>query len=142
MIELTLPFPPSVNSYKKVGKLVTTKSGKKYQQRFNSPETTRYYYEVWFLIKNKHAREGLKMFDRATIALEVHLDLYPPDKRKSDIDNRVKICLDSLQRAGFIANDYQVARLVVTRCEPVSGGKVVVRVKELTHAGLDSREPG
>ena len=51
MIELTLPYPPSVNHYKTVGRLTRTKTSKVYQQRINSSETHSYYHAVWGIVK-------------------------------------------------------------------------------------------
>ncbi len=124
MIELTLPWPPSVNSYKRVGRTVTTKTGKKYQQRVNSPETMKYYYQVAMTV----GRKCPKIYRDSTISLEVVLDMHPPDNRRSDIDNFIKVTLDSLQRAGIIANDYQIARLVVERKDKIEGGQIIVRI--------------
>lgn len=125
MIELTLPWPPSVNHYKKIGALVRTHKGKIYQARVNTTSTTTFY----FLVRQIIAKEGVKSFNRATIALEV--DAYPPDRRKRDLDGILKVLLDSLQRGGLFEDDYQVARLVVTRKDTIPQGKVVVRVSQL-----------
>ena len=40
------PWPPSVNHYKKVGQLITTKKGKTFQTRVNTQATKTFYYEV------------------------------------------------------------------------------------------------
>ncbi len=129
MIELTLPYPPSVNSYKSVGRLRTTKTGKLYQPKYNSVETNRFYYEVWMLIQQKKAKEGLKSFDSSTISVE--MDVWVPDARKRDIDNVVKPTLDSLQRAGMFDDDYQIALLTIKRCPIISNGQIIVRIKPI-----------
>lgn len=126
MIELTLPYPPSVNTYKRVGRLVRTKNGKIYQYRVNCSATTRFYYEVWMMTRGI-ALKGLK---GAVIGLE--LDVYPPDKRKRDLDNILKPTIDSLMNSGLFDDDSQIALLVVTRCPTIKEGKVVVRIRELT----------
>lgn len=130
MITLILPYPPSVNHYKNVGQPKKTKSGKFYQPRFNSKETIAFYYQVWMLSRSQSS----KFFTDATIPLEVAIDLHPPDKRRSDIDNRIKVILDSLQRANVIANDFQIARLKIERCSIVEGGQVIVRIESLEGA--------
>jgi crossover junction endodeoxyribonuclease RusA len=126
MIEITLPYPPSVNNYKTVGKLVTKPSGKIYQQRINSAKTKRFYFEVWMKIRQLMAKEGLKSFGGATICLEV--DVYPPDARKRDLSNILKTLEDSLQRAGLFDDDYQIARLLVTRCQIIPHGQIICRI--------------
>lgn len=121
----TLPYPPSVNHYKSVGQLVRTKSGKLYQKRFNSPETTAFYYKVWQAIRFKAPLRPLE----STISLEV--SVYPPDKRKRDLDGILKVLMDSLQRGGLILDDYQVARLLVIRRDIIPGGQVIVQLSEI-----------
>ena len=130
MIELTLPWPPSVNVYKKPGRMVTTQSGKLIQTRVDTKETTMFDYQVWALIKSKKAKEGLKSFDReAIVGLEVLA--YPPDAKRRDIDNILKVLVDSLVRGGLIPDDFQISRLLIQRCGIVDQGKVVVRIYEL-----------
>jgi crossover junction endodeoxyribonuclease RusA len=125
MIEITLPWPPNVNHYKKAGRLVRTKSGKMYQARVNSDDTNHFYWQVWTRIQ----KEGLKSFHSATISVEV--DAYPPDKRKRDIDGILKVLLDSMQKGGLYDDDYQIARLLVERKDIIPNGKVIVRISEL-----------
>jgi len=129
MIELTLPYPPSVNHYKTIGRIQRTTTGKLYQTRINSNETKRYYFEVWFLVQHLKAKEGLISFDSATISVEV--DVYPPDGRKRDLDGCLKVLLDSMQRAGLYNDDYQIARLLVQRKCIIKGGQIIVRISKL-----------
>jgi crossover junction endodeoxyribonuclease RusA len=125
MIELKLPYCPSVNHYKKMGGFSRTKDGKLFQKRVNSKETLQYYYEVWAIVK----AQGLPSFHSATIYVEV--DVYPPDARKRDIDGILKVLLDAMQNAKVYDDDYQIARLLVTRCEIISKGKLIVRIREI-----------
>lgn len=129
MIELELPYPPSLNHYKTLGRLTLTAKGKLYQPRIDTTHTKRYYYEVWFRINHLKAKEGLKTFGSAKICME--LDVYPPDARKRDLDNICKCSIDSLQRAGLFDDDYQIDRLVVQRMDIIQSGKLVVRIHEL-----------
>ncbi len=124
MIELELPWPPSVNHYKTTGCIVTTRTGKLYQRKINSHETNQFYISVWAEVKSR----CLKSFAGATISLEVHA--YPPDKRKRDLSNILKVLEDSLQRAGLFDDDYQIARLLVERKAIIRDGKVIVRIAE------------
>jgi crossover junction endodeoxyribonuclease RusA len=126
MIELELPFPPTINHYKNIGRLKITKSGKIYQARYNSPDTMQFYCDVI----NECRHQGIKSFDRKAI-LSVEIDLYPPDKRKRDIDNSCKVLLDALQKANVYEDDTQIARLVIQRKEIKKEGKVLVRIFEI-----------
>ncbi len=129
MIKIELPWPPTVNHYKTMGCILTTKNGRKYQARPNSKETKRFYSEVWIKWTQAKASEGVKSFQGATISLEVQL--HSPDNRKRDIDNPIKPLLDALQKAGVFDDDYQVARLLVERKDIIPGGKVIVRIAEM-----------
>lgn len=127
-ISITLPWPPSVNHYKKIGRIVKTSTGKLYQQRINSDKVRIYFYQVWMKVM-KMGAESTKYVDDATIMLDVSVDLYPPDKRRRDIDNGLKVLLDSLQHAGVYQDDYQIARLLVTRRSIIPHGEILVRIK-------------
>ena len=48
----------------------------------------------------------------------VKVEIYPPDKRRRDIDSSLKLLLDAIQDSGAIDDDYQVAELIVRRMEP------------------------
>lgn len=120
MIELELPWPPSVNHYKIMG-------------RYNTPATKTFYADVWVKVCQENATKAVKSCFKSTIDLEVILTLHPPDKRRRDIDNGIKLILDSLQRSGLIADDYQISRLTVERRGIVKQGKVIVRIKEYAH---------
>ena len=124
MIELTLPYPPSVNHYKVMGRLKQSQNGKIYREMVNSPETKRFYYEVFMLVRQKPP----KSFDSATISID--LDVCPPDARKRDIDNVAKPVLDALQKAGLYNDDNQVSRLLIQRCPIISQGQIIVRISE------------
>jgi len=129
MIEITLPYPPSINHYKNPGRIVRTQSGQIFQKRVNSPETKQYYYTTWMLITNYKTREGVKSFDSGT--LWVDIDVFPPDHRKRDLDGILKVLLDSMQRGGLYADDFQIARLTVQRKAIIPNGQVIVRISEI-----------
>jgi crossover junction endodeoxyribonuclease RusA len=128
-MELILPYPPSINHYKNIGRTIRTKNGKSYQARVNSPETKAFYYEVWLKIRSLKATKLI--IDPIETLLSVTLCVYPPDKRKRDLDGILKVLLDSLQRGGLIKDDYQICRLVIERCAIIPQGQVVVRIEEL-----------
>lgn len=129
MIELELPWPPSVNHYKSIGSVVVTKNGKTYQKRVNSVQTKRFYYEVWLAIRSGMATKRVEMLCDSTIALEVALTMHPPHNRRYDVDNFIKVTLDSLVRGGLIKDDSLIMRLYVEKCEMISNGKIIVRIK-------------
>lgn len=131
MIEITLPYPPSVNNYKRVGRLSKTMSGKMYQQRVNSDATKRFYYEVWVAVNAYIAQNREFQPFPATIPIELIVGMHPPDKRRRDVDNILKCLLDSLQHCGLIKDDSQITRLVVEKKHIIANGLITVRINEL-----------
>lgn len=116
--ELTLPYPPSVNSYwrsARIGKGVKVYISDKGQQ-----------FRTAVHIAVLQARANKKMAGR----LAVDVQLHPADKRKRDIDNCLKSLLDALAHAGVYLDDSQIDRLTVTRKENVKGGKCLVVIGE------------
>ena len=115
MITLNLPYPPSINSYWRANG----------HRRFISKEGVAFKTAVAdYVIENEIPKLG-------DARLTVLIGLHPRDKRKTDIDNRVKAVLDSLQDCGVYDDDSQVEGLIVIRMDQVKGGRCnVVIIKE------------
>jgi len=64
--------------------------------------------------------------------LKVHLQFFPPDRRRRDVDNIQKPVLDALQHAGVYHDDFQIVSLITDRLEPREGGHLVVAVTQVT----------
>lgn len=113
MFSIDLPWPPSVNHYyRHVGpRVLISKEGRVYQK----------------LVKEILARHGVQ---RMACEVEVTLDVFPPDRRRRDIDNVQKALLDALQKGGAYEDDYQIRKLTTERWEVVENGRVTVMVKE------------
>jgi len=131
MYELTLPWPTSVNHYKKIGRIVRTKTGKLYQQRKNTIQTEKFYFDTYILSKKAMPLEWPKFADSDTMTFEVRVYLYPPNASRYDIDNRLKVLFDGLVRAKVIKDDSQITRLWVEKMENMLRGKVIVRITPL-----------
>jgi crossover junction endodeoxyribonuclease RusA len=58
------------------------------------------------------------------------IKLYPPDRRKRDIDNMLKSLLDSLIGIAY-DDDSQIQCLAVSKEEVVKGGKCEIKIKEV-----------
>ena len=112
-IELQLPYPPSTNRYwRRVGnKTVLSRDARLYIQRVR---------EIWFMQRLDGAR-GL-----GESPLSVEIRVFPPDRRRRDLDNVLKAALDSLQHAGVFHDDSQIVRLTVERGQCVRDGSLVV----------------
>lgn len=124
MICLTLPFPPSVNTYYRsprsgplAGRTLISKAGRAY--RVEVAETV--------------ARHGQKM--PAGARLSVAVMLHAPDRRTRDLDNSMKALLDSLHHAGVFEDDGLIDELQIRRGPVIKGGKAVVLVMEATKEG-------
>ena len=133
-IILRLPWPPSANSYKTIGRLVKTKSGKYYQQRRNSKETLAFYYLAYTQAKAQMPREALTFSADATIRVELTACLSPPLKtavKRWDLDNRAKVLIDGLMHAKILKDDSQIHKLTLEKMEPCEQGLVVVEIKAM-----------
>lgn len=127
--KLELPWPPSLNHYKKVGRIVKTKTGKLYQQRKNTIHTEKFYFDTYILSKNGMPSEWLKFASRDDISYDVHVSLHPPSEKRYDLDNRLKVLFDGLVRAKVIKDDSQIIRLHVEKCSIIEHGKVIVTIQ-------------
>lgn len=100
-IKFTIPYPPSVNHY--WGQRGTIKYLTKKAKDFRA--AIQNVIDVEF---NQEPLEG---------RLSLNMTLYPPDRRKRDVDNPIKPTLDALEHAGVYLNDSQVYNINVTKYE-------------------------
>lgn len=104
-----LPYPPSTNSIWR--STIRKIKGKNRIKVLLSVEGRAYRRKVLELVSQR-GRIPLGQ------ALVVHLHLYPPDRRRRDIDNPIKSVLDSLTHAGIWHDDSLIAELHVYRHPP------------------------
>ena len=69
-------------------------------------------YQDYVTIRLIMAYQGHEVF---TNPVELYITFTSADRRRWDIDNRVKVLQDCLSRAGIIKDDKQVEKLVVER---------------------------
>ena len=114
MVELELPYPPSVNHYwRRVGpRTLISRGGRAFRAT------------VCAIL----AAQGIQPLEGP---LEVEIDLYPPDRRRRDVDNTQKALLDALEHGGLFLDDSQVVHLNTWKREPIEGGKSFVRVRKV-----------
>jgi len=113
-IQLELPYPPSVNHYWGV-------NGK---QRFIGAKGKVFRMAVM----EACADAGVQTIEGR---VSMHIALFPPDRRKRDIDNVLKSLLDACEHAGCYESDSQVDELHVLRQAPRPGGSCTVVILEL-----------
>ncbi len=113
---ITLPWPPSVNRmWRSVrGRNILSAAGRDYREN------------------------GLKVVSAqaprcwpAEVRLSVSISVYPPDRRRRDLDNMPKAVLDLLTHAGVYVDDSQIDRLEIVRRENHPGGRVIVELRAL-----------
>jgi crossover junction endodeoxyribonuclease RusA len=115
--ELTIPYPPSVNSLYRVFKnrSILSKAGRVYRA------------DVIASVLSQPDRP-VKLKGR----LHVEFHLYMPDRRRRDISNTIKALEDSLTKAGVWLDDEQIDRELIVRagCMPPDGA-VIVKIEEI-----------
>ena len=127
-IEITLPFPPSVNRYwrsvviKGFARILLSADGRRFKDSCKKIISQR-------LEKIQQAGHSLPLFSKKE-KLAVEIELYPPTKRVCDVDNYAKATLDALTASGVWGDDSQVDDLRIIRREVVRGGHVLVKVYE------------
>lgn len=108
---LELPYPPTINHA-----YMTIKNGK----RILKPEFIQFKFVVSMLIANSKQLRGFPL-----PPLQLFIEVYPPDKRKRDLDNIIKVLQDAIFD-GLHLDDSSVKTLAVTRREIIKNGKVIV----------------
>ena len=110
MIILDLPYPPTINHYygrTRSGRVFIKAGGKAYRS------------QVIALLSNYKGITG---------KVSMSVDIYPPDRRKRDVDNILKALCDALTHAGIYEDDSQIYKLLITKHEKSDkkGVKVVI----------------
>ena len=131
-LTLNLPWPPSVNNYKVIGRTVRTRNGKMLQHRKNSQLTLQFYCDVMNLVKYQKGCTWKSWAHSEEIELDLMVSLHPPHQKRYDIDNRLKVLFDSLIHANVIQDDSQISRLFVQKMDMIKEGQVIVEIREIT----------
>jgi crossover junction endodeoxyribonuclease RusA len=120
MIEITLPYPPSANTY------------------YRAPNTGKLAGRHLLSEKGRTYREQVRLICLAqrikamTGRLAVHMVAHPPDKRRRDLDNLVKGAQDSLTHGGAWLDDSQIDWLLVERGHVVKDGALRVTIRAMS----------
>ncbi len=113
-IQLQLPYPPSVNHY----------WGQAGNHRFIGKKGKEFRAQVMDAVNEA----GIQPLEGR---LAVHIALFPPDKRKRDIDNVLKSLLDACEHAGCYENDSQIDELHITRRDLIKGGACTIIIIQI-----------
>lgn len=118
MHKIIFPWPPSVNGL--------YYQGRNHKQKFLSQAGKKFRKQI----------EAIYGTDREPIAKDTFLviDLFPPDRRKRDIDNYSKAVLDNLVNCKFLRDDSYIQSMFISieRGPPkIKGGMVVIQTLDL-----------
>lgn len=127
-MQITLPWPPSVNSYFTERAVKSKKSGRWVVLKFPSTKGQNYRKQVAQYMLAYRVQNPCKTL---TARLRVRIDAFPPDKRTRDLDNILKCLLDSLTYSHVYEDDSQIDDLQVIRGERVSKGAVRVTIEAI-----------
>lgn len=113
-VEFVIPYPPSGNHLWK-----HTKAGGHYI----TPKAEQYYRVVYVEVLRQSAALAL------TGRLGVRCAIYPPDKRRRDLDNAWKVVSDACTRARVWVDDNQIDQLTLLRVAKTEArGMIAMRV--------------
>lgn len=116
MINLTLPWPPSVNTYWRMfqNRMIISAKGREYRKAVAD--------QVMIQRGAKHYAGQLR----------VVIEAWRPDRRKRDLDNLLKAVLDSLTHAGVWCDDGLIVDLRIYWAEDI-GGMLKIQITEVSH---------
>ncbi|AIK95926.1 RusA family crossover junction endodeoxyribonuclease [Candidatus Odyssella acanthamoebae] len=114
MIAISLPWPPSANRYWRTyqGRMIISREAREYRT----------------LVGNLVSKLSI---NKCLGRLEVVLATYPPDRRKRDLDNLLKVVFDSLQKAMVYEDDSQIDKITIQRFQVIKGGNIEVEINEI-----------
>lgn len=113
MLKIELPFPPSVNHYWRHyrGRTVISERGVAFREA------------VRRLLAQRQVRA-------MTGPLALSIQVFPPDRRRRDLDNLLKATGDALEHGGAFLDDSQITHLEMDKDQVVPGGKLQIRITE------------
>ncbi len=117
---IVLPYPPSVNHYYGYGRgrVYIKEEGRKFRE-------------------SVAARLREESFPTYHGPIGMALSVFPPDRRKRDLDNVRKALLDALQHGGAYDDDCQIRTDRASFMPSTPGGKVVVTIWKLDEEACD-----
>jgi len=113
MIELTLPWPPSTNTYWRTyrGRMIISKKGREYREA---------------VVDQVALQNAAKHY---TGRLIVEIEAWRPDRRRRDLDNLFKAPLDAMTHAKVWDDDSSIIDLRIYWAEHI-GGMLKIKVRQ------------
>ena len=145
MLKITLPWPPTLNTYYRssvfpsnkdvMAVIAATRNGPSAVMkalRRLAPRTmiSAKGREYRLAAAGEMLVQGVVMRG-LTDNLAVHIKAYPPDRRKRDLDNLPKGVLDALTKAEVWQDDSQIDDLRITRGHIVKGGLLEITIQPM-----------
>lgn len=126
MIELDLPWPPTANNLfpTRRGKRVMSEEGRAYVERFAF-----------------HARGQLRHHRTLSGRIGYRVRFSPPDRRRRDLSNLLKILEDCLTKCAVWGDDSQVDDGHFTRGPVIKGGRVEIEIWEIITTAAPTANP-
>ncbi|EKN4866852.1 RusA family crossover junction endodeoxyribonuclease [Yersinia enterocolitica] len=121
-MKLTLPFPPSVNSYWRA-----PSKGPLAGRHLISVKGRQFRSEALACILEQLRRVPKAITDPVAVSIV----FYPPNLIRRDLDNFLKAPLDALTHAGVWVDDSQVKRLTIEWGPITKGGKIEIVISEV-----------
>lgn len=112
---LQLPLPPSMNTYWRNfrGRTILSKGGRDYK----------------LAVQEYVSSNNIPSFGQSR--LQAIITIFPRDRRKQDLDNRLKSLLDSLCNAGVFDDDSQFDKIEIARGKIKAGGGCTIVIATL-----------
>ena len=89
-------------------------------------------------IQSRMRNENIKT---ASDPVELYIELYPPDRRRRDVDNSLKCLLDAFTHGGLYEDDSLIHKLIVVKREIMPpDGMVYIRMRKLCNADTRKSE--
>jgi crossover junction endodeoxyribonuclease RusA len=125
-MKLTLPFPPSVNTYWRApnkgalkGRHLVSEGGRKFRKAAFASVVTQL---------NRIPKP-------ITADLSVNVVLYPPNRARRDLDNYLKALFDALTNAKVWADDSQIKHMEISWGPVIAKGSAVITIHEFIEEG-------
>lgn len=114
MLELTMPWPPSMNTYWRTfqGRMIISEKGRQYRKA---------------VADQVLIQRGAKNFAKK---IRVEIEAFRPDNRRRDLDNLLKAILDGCTHAGVWVDDSNIVDLRIYWADTV-GGMLKLKVSEV-----------